>query len=64
MVKDLILDLIRKPGIVTQKYKKLKSVVFWLDFASDLSSYLENSYSRMGGFWEFSLVWGSKIQLN
>ena len=28
-----------EPGIATQKYKKIKSAFFWLDCASDLSSF-------------------------
>ena len=51
-----------KPEIATQKYKKIKSASLNLRN----SAYSCKSYSRMGGggFGKFSLVQGSKIQLN
>ena len=45
-----------KPGIVTQKYKKIKLFFCLLDYASDLSSFWKTATLGYGGFWEFSLV--------
>ena len=39
-------------------------VLFWLNCASDLSSFWKTATQRYGGFGEFTLVQGSKIQLN
>ena len=51
------LVILNELSLTTQKYKKIKSVSFWLDCEN---SDLENSYSRMGlgggDFGEFSLV--------
>ena len=39
-------------------------VLFWLDCASDLSSFWKTAILGQGGLGEFTLVQGSKIQLN
>ena len=51
-------------GIATRKYKKIKSVLFWLDCTSDLSSSWKTATLGQGRFGEFSLVQGWKILLN
>ena len=40
------------------------NVLFWLDCASDLSSFWKTATLGQGEFGEFTLVQGSKIQLN
>ena len=39
-----------KLGIATQKYKKRKSVLFWLNFAGDLSSFWKTATEDRGGW--------------
>ena len=55
-----------KPGIATQEHRKKNQIgmVFWLDCASDLSIFQKTATLEYGEFGEFSLVQGSKIQLN
>ena len=54
----------RKTGNYHSKIQKNQMVLFWLDFASDLSSFWKTATQGQGGSGEFSLVWGRKIQLN
>ena len=58
-----ILVQTRETGNCHSKYKEIKSVLFWLDYASDLSSFWKTATLGQGGFWEFSLAQGSKILL-
>ena len=63
-----ILVQTRETGNCRSKYKEIKSVLFWLDYASDLGSFwktatLGQGWGR-GRNWEFSLVQGSKILLS
>ena len=52
--------------LALKNIKKVKSVLFWLGCASDLSSFWKTATlgQEQGGFGEFSLVQGSKIHLN
>ena len=63
-LKILVQTRLGKPGIATQEYKKIKSVLFWLDCANNLSCFWKTATLGQGGIRQFSVVQGSKIHLN